>query len=113
MVVLPKPAEVNIKQPDNNMEAVYFSTKSVRSVMKQLKDKNSAGIDGLPAILFEQLSNGLAFPLSMLFNMFMSTSKLPASWKSAIIIPLFKKGAPNNHCNYRPISITCITGKLM
>ena len=22
------------------------------------------------------------------------------------------KGSPNNHCNYRPISITCVTGKL-
>ena len=49
----------------------------------------------------------------MLFNLSMSTSKLPASWKSAIIIPLFKKGAHNNHCNYRPISTTCVTGKLM
>ena len=43
----------------------------------------------------------------------MSTSKLPASWKSATIIPLFKNGSPNNPCNYRPISIMCVTGKLM
>ena len=82
-----------------------FSTESVSSVIKKLRNKNSAGIDGLPAIRFKQLSNGLAFPLSMLFNLSMSTSKLPASWNSAIIIPLFKKGAPNNPCNYRPISI--------
>ena len=41
---------------------------------------------------------------------------MPASWQSAIIIPLFKKGSPNtpnNPCNYRPISIACVTGQLM
>ena len=102
---MPKPEDVNTKQPDNNMEAVHCSTESIRSVIKKLKNKNSAGIDGLPAILFKQLSNGLAFPLStsMFFNLSMLTSKLPASWISAIIIPLFKKDAPNNPCNYRHI----------
>ena len=95
------------------MDAVHYSPESVRSVIKKLKNKNSAGIDGLPAILFKQLGNGLAFPLSMLFNLSMLTCKLPASWKSVIIIPLFKKGLPNNPCNYMTISITCVTGKLM
>ena len=87
---LPNRDDVNINQPDNNMEAVYLSPEPVRSVIKKLKNKNIAGIDGLPAILFKQLSNALSFLLSMLLNLSMSTSKLPANWKSAaLIIPLF------------------------
>ena len=43
----------------------------------------------------------------------MSTANVPASWKSAIVVPIFKKGCRNSVKNYRPISLTSIACKLM
>ena len=31
---------------------------------------------------------------------------LPAKWKTAIVIPIYKKEAPDLTSNYRPISLT-------
>ena len=43
----------------------------------------------------------------------MSTSSIPAIWKTAIITPIFKSGFPNEANNYRPISLTCIASKII
>ena len=46
---LPKREDVYINPPVNNIEAVYFSPDSVRSVIKTRKNKNSAGITAVLA----------------------------------------------------------------
>ncbi|GFT50039.1 RNA-directed DNA polymerase from mobile element jockey [Trichonephila clavipes] len=47
-------------------------------------------------------------------NLSWKTNKLPRQWKSAIVIPIYK---PNKNAglttSYRPISLTCITCRLM
>ena len=45
--------------------------------------------------------------------MSLQTGKLPDEWKLASVIPVFKKGSPSNPANYRPISLTCISCKLL
>ena len=44
---------------------------------------------------------------------FMSVGQIPAEWKSAIIIPLHKKGMSSDPSNYRTISLTSVFSKLM
>ena len=43
----------------------------------------------------------------------MTTSSIPAIWKTVIITPIFKSGSSNEANNYRQISLTCIAGKIM
>jgi len=43
----------------------------------------------------------------------MSVGKVPDGWRTAVITPLFKKGASTLPSNYRPISLTSIFSKLM
>ena len=45
--------------------------------------------------------------------MSLQLGELPPVWKTAAVIPVFKKGSPSNHANYKPTSLTCIACKLL
>jgi Reverse transcriptase (RNA-dependent DNA polymerase) len=52
-------------------------------------------------------------PLCILFNLSLNSCAYPDSWKSANVMPLFKKGERNVTSNYRPISLISCVGKVM
>ena len=43
----------------------------------------------------------------------MSSSSIPSDWAMGIVVPVFKKGSTSDVNNYRPISLTCISCKIM
>ena len=43
----------------------------------------------------------------------MSVGKIPKEWSHAIVTPVYKSGAASFVNNYRPISLTCVTCKIM
>ena len=45
-------------------------------------------------------------------NNSLATGLVPSEWKSATVLPLFKKGDRAKPDNYRPISILSVAGKL-
>ena len=47
------------------------------------------------------------------FNLSLKEGVVPFEWKEANIIPLFKKGSRNKSENYRPVSLTSVTCKLL
>ena len=42
-----------------------------------------------------------------------NTGQLPDDWKLANVVPVFKKGNTSLAANYRPISLTCVSCKIM
>ena len=51
--------------------------------------------------------------LQIIFQNSYNTSDLPQDWLTADVIPIFKKGKKNLASNYRPVSLTAITCKLI
>ena len=100
---------------DDNVELsnIEFTPASVTRAIKKLKSNLSSGPDGLPPVMFKQLAPQLASPLSQLFSSFMSIGQVPADWCSAIVTPIAKGGVASDPSNYRPISLTSVTCKLM
>ncbi|KAK4827982.1 hypothetical protein QYF61_022684 [Mycteria americana] len=39
--------------------------------------------------------------------------EVPADWKLASVIPIYKKGVRQDPWNYRPVSLTSVPGKIM
>ena len=111
------PDQRNLLLNDNMNEhlinSVYFSSINVYDKIKKLKSKSAPGLDGISAILLKKLINVVSFPLSILFNISLSSGTVPNAWKRAIVIPVYKKGETKNPINYRPISLTSIVSKLM
>ena len=52
-------------------------------------------------------------PLHHIVNLSLQTSTVPAAWKQAKIVPIFKSGDQKQAENYRPISVLPILSKLL
>jgi len=104
--IVPPCPNVAVKSTNEN---IRFDEVSVLAAIHKVKPNLSAGPDGLPPLLFNQLRYNLA----QLYNQLFSVSTVPPTWKQAIITPVFKKGTAGAVCNYRPISLTCVASKIM
>ena len=96
----------------NKINVVYFPPGKVKAI-KKVKTNGSGGDDKLPNILFFNVATEFAFPLSCIFNFSMTSSCVPSTWISGIVILIFKKGSTSNAVHYRPITLTCISCKIM
>ena len=85
----------------------------VKEKLSNLNPNKSLGPDKLYPRVLKELSDELAGPLAILFNMSIENSTLPKDWKLAEITAIFKKGNKMSPNNYRPISLTCILCKVL
>jgi len=91
------------------LDNIDFSVDKVRKVLLSLKPSLSAGPDGIPNIVLYCS----CFPLSYVFEASFSTYCLFSDWLQAIVTPVFKKGSVTDPNNYRPISLTCTSCRVM
>ena len=78
---------------NNSLNCVLFPFDKVLKTLKSLPSKCSKTPDGFPAFFLKSLAPAIAFPLSLLFEMSMSTGHIPLVWKTAFVCPVFKKGS--------------------
>ncbi len=82
-------------------------------VLSGLNVNTSPGPDGVEAKFFKLAAHVIMYPLADPFNLSLSTCSILSSWKSARVTPLLKSGDPSDVNNYHPISIICVTAKIL
>jgi len=92
---------------------VVFSTEVVRERLEQLQGDKSPGSDNIHPMVLKECASALAEPIAMIFQRSFDTGLLPLDWKSANIVPIFKKGKRTDRSNYRPVSLTSVACKVM
>ena len=81
--------------------------------LKQLKVNKAPGVDNIvPKVLIET-ADYICQPLSAICNKSITTGIAPKEWTQANVSVIFKKGAKNQPCNYRPISLTSHVCKIL
>ncbi|KAJ7396027.1 rna-directed dna polymerase from mobile element jockey-like [Pitangus sulphuratus] len=78
----------------------------------QVDPHKSMGADGIHVRIFKELAGVIVRPLSMIFELSWESGEISVDWKLANIVPVFKKGKKDDPGNYRPVSLTPVTGKL-
>ena len=92
---------------------IEFNVSKVKDILCNIDSNKAQGPDNIHGLVLKKCANALAKPLSLIFKLIYNTGVIPVEWKLANVVPVFKKGEKDNVENYRPISLTCICGKIM
>jgi len=81
--------------------------------LRNLKRKKVTGLDNFPPGLLKDAASVIAKPLTYIINLSLRSGAVPAEWKEAKVLPLFKSGSSTEIGNYRPISLLPILLKIL
>ena len=111
---IPVPENIFNRDEDCKLITYDITDEDISKCIDKLKIHKSPGPDKISPRVIKKLKDELIKPLKIIFNTSLTTGQVPAKWKLANVTPIFKKkGMKKLACNYRPISLTSIVGKLM
>lgn len=108
-----------IKPPNNTHNYPEFSLKlatsiEINDVIRSLKNSNSIGVDEITTNFIKDATDSITSIITYLINSSLMSNVVPEIWKTAIVIPIYKKsGVKSNPANYRPISILPVLSKIL
>ena len=73
----------------------------------------ATGPDAIPTRFLHDFAAELAPIMTKLFQLSLDTGKIPDDWREASIVPVCKKGERQLASNYRPVSLTSVSCKLL
>ena len=92
---------------------VRFRPSAVKRALRQLDSSKATGPGGIPAKVLKQAAAELASPLAHLFTQCFESGVQPSSWKTARVVPIYKRKSKSSPKNYRPVSLLPIVSKVM
>ena len=63
--------------------------------------------------LLKEIVDEIAHTVAKLFNQSLEEGCVPLDWRTANVTPICKKGSRNQPVNYRPVSLTSQSSKVM
>uniref|UniRef100_A0A670KJT9 Reverse transcriptase domain-containing protein n=1 Tax=Podarcis muralis TaxID=64176 RepID=A0A670KJT9_PODMU len=85
----------------------------VQEYLASLDVFKSPGPDELHPRVLKELADVISEPLAVIFENSWRTGEVPADWRRANVVPIFKKGKREDPNNYHPVSLTSIPGKIL
>ncbi|KAI8511872.1 hypothetical protein Bbelb_109720 [Branchiostoma belcheri] len=82
-------------------------------MLQGLNPSKASGPDQIPPWFLKLTASEIAPVLTNIFQNSLNTAEIPKDWRDANICAIFKKGDRAVPSNYRPVSLTCISCKLL
>ena len=86
-------------------EKAKITATEIKAAWGMLKKKKAAGLDGIPNEAWIYGGEALTNKLIGIIGKVWEGEGVPEDWKTAIVVPLYKKGEVNETRNYRGISL--------
>jgi len=97
----------------SEMSPLHITEYDIHKRLSNLKLNKSPGQDSIHLRVLYEVRSKICFSLKHIMELSLNIGDIPLDWKSTIITALYKKGSRTAVSNYRPVSLTCITCKLM
>ena len=96
-----------------NICKININRSGLLKLLLNINIHKSDGPDNVPGRLLKLCANELVDVYQILFQVSLDSGVVPPDWKEANVVPLFKKGDKSKPENYRPISLTSLSCKLL
>ena len=93
------------------LTTINITKEATLKMLKSLNSSKSSGPDEIHPRILKEIADVIAEPITRLYKNSLHQSKIPKEWKTAVIVPIYKKGPRSNPGNYRPVSLTSILCK--
>ena len=98
---------------DCRIDGINVSIPAVYSILTSLEVTKATGPDGFGNTLLKNCAASLCVPISIIAKLSFDTGEFPKIWKTANVVPIFKKGEKHCKKNYRPISLLSNVSKVL
>ena len=95
------------------LEEITVDPSIVYSILNSIDASKATGPDGISNKLLKHCASSLYCPISIIAQMSFNAGIFPQIWKSANVVPLYKKGEKTCKSNYRPISLLSNVSKVL
>ena len=109
---IPEPSR-RIKEEKLKLDEIQFTKEEVIKQLEKLQVDKIPGVDKIHPKLLHETRAEIGEALANLFKKSFNSGELPRDWKDAVVVPLFKKGCKDSPGNYKSVSLTSITCKVM
>ena len=96
-----------------NIHKITLNRPGLLKLFLNINVHKSDGPDNVPGRLLKICAHELVDVYLILFQASLDQGIVPPDWKEASVVPLFKKGDKSKAENYRPISLTSLSCKLL
>ena len=96
-----------------SMDNIHVTQEGVHKLLSYLQVHKAMGPDEIPSRLLKELAKELTPIFTLFYQACLDQGTTPDDWKTANVVPIFKKGDRNRPENYRPVSLTSITCKTL
>ena len=90
-----------------------ISDNGVLKLLQSLNTNKAPGPDRIPNRILKEMAPEIAPILGAIFRQSLTQGELPSDWLSANVSSVYKKSSTQSPANYRPISLTCVSCKLL
>ena len=95
------------------MAGIRVSVNWVKTLLQKLNARKAIGPDLVPTRLLKDFADDIAPILRVIFQQSLDSGQVPEDWKKANIAAVFKTGERSIAANYRPVSLTCVSCKVL
>jgi len=96
-----------------SISPIHIHVDGVYQLFQNIQQHKASGPDNLPARFLKEVAYKISPILTIIFQASLDQGAQPKIWKTAKVVPIYKKGNKSDPCNYRPVSLTCICCKIL
>ena len=95
------------------MGRLHITPPGVEKLLNNIKTEKAVGPDNISNIILKNCAKQLSRGISAIFQTSIDSGTLPEDWVNANVAPIYKKGDVHQAENYRPVSLTSVSCKLL